>query len=295
MVTIGIFDGVHTGHLLILDKLKEIAAHTGGESVVITLWPHPRMVLQPGLQNLRLLTTMEEKQELLASKGIDQLVIIPFTPEFSQLTSCVFIRQYLVEQIGMHHFVVGFNHHFGKDREGDIEKIRECARDYHFTLEKLDARQVGGLEVSSSLIREWIEKGDIEGANRLLGYTYSLSGTVVDGNRLGRSIGFPTANIKPAEAYKLVPPSGVYAVKVLVDGNTYGGMLNIGIRPTLDTGNKHNTIEVNIFGLDQDLYGKAISVAFHRKLREEMKFPDLERLRQQLETDRINALNVLQN
>lgn len=295
VVTIGIFDGVHTGHMLILEKLNEIARSTGGESVVVTLWPHPRMVLNPDNHNLRLLNTLEEKQQLLAGKGIDHLVILPFTREFSQLSSCEFISEYLVERIGVHHLVVGFNHHFGKDRQGDIEKIRECAADYHFTLEKLDARMQGDKEVSSSLIREMLESGRMTEANSLLGYAYNLTGRVVPGSQVGRTLDFPTANIQPDYDYKLVPPSGVYAVGIKIRGSFHYGMLNIGYRPTLNEPAPRRSIEVNVFDWQGDLYAEELTVWFYSRLRDEMRFPDLGQLKQQLEKDKINALNVIAN
>jgi riboflavin kinase/FMN adenylyltransferase len=293
VVTIGIFDGVHTGHKLILERLKEIAARINGETVVITLWPHPRKVLHPGLQNLRLLSTLDEKQKLLAENGIDHLIIIPFTLPFSRLSSCEFIKQYLIDQIGISYFVVGYNHHFGRDREGDIEKIKQCAENFHFSLEKLDARMVNGQEVSSSLIREMIDAGNLREANLLLGYDFSLSGRVIGGNRLGRSIGFPTANIELSEEDKLIPPDGVYAVTVDISGSHYSGMLNIGYRPTVNKDKHKRSVEVHIFNFQNDLYNETITIAFRKKLRDEMRFEGTDQLRVQLEKDKRNALEVL--
>jgi len=295
VVTIGIFDGVHTGHKIILERLKAIATSLNGESVVITLWPHPRTVLNSGKQDLRLLNTLEEKQHYLAQNGIDHLIILPFTHEFSRLSSCDFIKDYLIDKLRVKCLVVGFNHHFGRDREGDIEKIRECSDTYHFHLEKINALRIEGSEVSSSRIRENLDNGNLAQANSLLGYTYGLSGTVVEGNQLGRKIGFPTANIEPSEKYKLIPADGVYAVMVEVEKNIYKGVLNIGFRPTVSAEQGKKSIEVHIMDFNQLLYNKKITVLFRERIREELRFPGLEELKIQLEKDRLNALEILEN
>jgi riboflavin kinase / FMN adenylyltransferase len=293
VATIGIFDGVHTGHKLILEKLKAAARRITGQSVVITLWPHPRTILKPEIHDLKLLNTLEEKQKYMEESGIDHLIILPFTLEFSHLSSCDFIKEYLIDRIGVRHLVVGFNHHFGRDREGDIQKIRECAENYHFNLEKLNAHSVNGIEVSSSKIREKLENGELREANAWLGYTYSLTGIVVGGSQLGRKIGFPTANIKPLGKYKSIPADGVYAVKVDLGDIVYNGILNIGYRPTVSENKDEKSIEVHILNYEGVLYNEEITVYFHERLREEMRFEGIEELRKQLEKDRSNALIVL--
>ena len=295
VATIGIFDGVHTGHKLILERLKIIARQIKGESVVITLWPHPRTVLSPERHDLKLLNTLEEKQFLLSLNGIDHLIILPFNLEFSHLSSCDFIKDYLIDKLAVKYLIVGFNHHFGRDREGDIEKIRECSETYHFHLEKLNAQLVNGSEVSSSRIRQNLEKGNLTEANFLLGYKYCLTGKVVEGNQLGRKIGFPTANIEPTEKYKLIPADGVYAVKVEIDDSLYNGMLNIGYRPTVSNGEGNKSIEVHIMNFDQTVYNKKLTIFFHERIREELRFNGIEELQIQLEKDRSNALKVLYN
>jgi riboflavin kinase/FMN adenylyltransferase len=295
VATIGIFDGVHTGHRLILERLKAVASQMGGQSVVITLWPHPRTILNPEMQDLRLLNTMEEKQKYLEESGIDHLIILPFTLEFSRLSSCEFIKEYLLDKLAVNYLVVGFNHHFGRDREGDIEKIRECSDTYHFQLEKLNARLVEGTEVSSSRIREALDNGKLKDANSLLGYTYSLTGKVVGGNQIGRKIGFPTANIEPLEKYKLIPSDGVYAVKVEIGSMFHNGILNIGFRPTVADNTEIRSIEVHILNYNEIIYNKTITIYFHERIREEMRFNGIEELQIQLEKDRLDALKVLFN
>ena len=234
VVTIGIFDGVHSGHHYLLDKLKEKAAKIQGETVVVTLWPHPRVILSRDPENLRYLNTIEEKMELLENAGIDHLVIIPFTLEFSKLHSCEFVERYLVKKIQLHHLIIGFNHKFGKDREGDFKNLSECAEKFGFTLEQLKSVDIKGETISSSLIRDRLTRGDLEAANNYLGYDYFLQGEVVTGNHVGRKIGFPTANIRPHDNHKLIPGDGVYAVQLEHKGSLYNGMLNIGYRPTVE-------------------------------------------------------------
>jgi riboflavin kinase / FMN adenylyltransferase len=292
-VTIGIFDGVHTGHQLILNRIRDIAASLDGESVVVTLWPHPRKILQPGLENLRLLNTLEEKIELLDKAGIDHLLVIPFTKEFSMLTSCEFILQYLVEKIGIASLVLGFNHHFGRDREGDIDRLRQCAAEYHFTMEKLEPKLQNGTEVSSTLIRDFIEHGKPSEAGKLLGYNYSITGHITSGSQLGRAIHFPTANLIPLESFKLIPSDGVYVVSIKLGDTLHYGMANIGYRPTVSSDPGLKTIEVHIFDFNQDIYGKCITLAFLDKLRDEKKFRDVEALKEQLHKDRDQALHII--
>ncbi len=295
VVTIGIFDGVHTGHHYLIAKLREKADILQGETVVITLWPHPREVLNKDPENLKYLSTIEEKKELLREAGIDHLVIIPFTLEFSGLHSCEFVKKYLVDQIHIFHLVIGFNHKFGKDREGDYHSLKPCADHYGFGFEKLEPVEMGGEAVSSSLIRELLVRGDLQKANHYLGYDYFLQGRVVGGNRIGNKIGFPTANIRPFDGHKLIPADGVYAVQVDFEGERYSGMLNIGYRPTVETASPEKTIEVNLFSLDDDLYGKEVTVYFRNRMRDEKKFENIEQLKAQLVKDREMAIELLKD
>jgi riboflavin kinase / FMN adenylyltransferase len=292
VVTIGIFDGVHQGHVEILRRIKELARTYEGESVVITLWPHPRFVLQPDNKELRLLTSLEEKIELIRKQGIDKLLILPFTKELSNIPYDLFIKDYIVGKIGARHVVVGFNHHFGKDRKGTFESLQKSARQYHIHAERLDPVIQDDIRISSSGIRHMIEEGRITAANKALGYSYFINGKVVQGNQLGRTIGFPTANIEPLEPLKLVPRTGVYATMVAVEGKEYQGMLSIGYRPTIETERHERTIEVNIFDFDGDIYHKPIRIRFADWLRNEIKFNSLQELRDQIATDKLEVLKL---
>lgn len=293
MVTIGTFDGVHRGHEVVLSALKDIARNIGGESVVITLWPHPRAVLQPEGGNIRILSTLDEKILLLEQKGIDNLLVLPFTRELASLSPEEFLRFYLVQKIKVHTLVVGFDHQFGKNRQGDIELLRTFAAQNSIDVYQPEAHLVDGQKVSSTLIRKLLENGQIEQANDFLGYAYPLTGSVTGGSRIGRTIGFPTANIELADPMKLIPAGGVYAVTVLAGGVWRQGMLNIGRRPTISDNPLHQTIEVHIFDYDQDLYGKNLTLAFHFRLRDEMKFSNVQELKRQLERDAVHARSLL--
>lgn len=287
VLTIGVFDGVHQGHLSVLSRLKQIAHDKDGESVVLTLWPHPRIVLNKDVDSLRLLSNIEEKKYLLSKTEIDHLIILPFTKEFSDLTACEFIEDYLVKKIGVKHLVVGYNHQFGKDRKAGFEFLNECALKYGFSIEKLVAKSVNNDNVSSTKIREFLNEGNLQKANHYLGYNYFISGNVVEGNQIGRKIGFPTANIKIPEPYKQVPKDGVYAVEVNLNGDAYFGMLNIGTRPTIDLNIRTKNIEVHIFDFNQKIYNQTVTVSFIKRIRDEKKFNGLEELTKQLGKDNI--------
>ncbi len=293
VVTIGTFDGVHLGHLKVLDRLKELALKAGGESVVFTFHPHPRVVVKPDEQSLRLLTTLDEKIERLQTAGIDHLIVFPFTTEFAALSYDSFVEQVLVNQIKTHTLVVGYDHKFGKDREGGFEYLKACAEQYRFEIEKLDVLLLDEANISSTRIRSALELGLVDMASSLLGYNYRLSGTVVEGQRLGRTIGFPTANIVASDVNKLIPGYGVYAVRVQTDGNRYEGMLNIGTRPTFNNNADKRSIEVNIFDFNGDIYGAELRIFFIAKIREEQKFPDKNALIAQLHIDRLVAQKLL--
>ncbi len=223
VLTVGIFDGVHLGHRYILDKLKERATRLDGESVVLTLWPHPRMVLKPELRHFKLLNTLEEKKNLLEKAGLDHLIIMPFTTELSRLSSCDFIRDILVDRCRISHLLVGYNHRFGRDGEGDFEKLKDCARQFAFGIEQMEAFETTSGKISSTGIRDFLLRGEIQRANNMLGWNYGFSGNVVGGSKLGSSIGFPTANITLDENFKLLPADGVYAVRAELNGSMYQG------------------------------------------------------------------------
>lgn len=291
VVTIGTFDGVHIGHREILQRLKEIALKNNGETVVVTFWPHPRLVLFPDDDSLKLLSTFEEKAEILLNLGIDHLVAIPFTKEFSNLTSEQFTRRVLLEKIGTKRLVIGYDHRFGKNREGSFEHLKANEKEYGFKVEEISKQEIDNIAVSSTKIRKALEIGDVKTANSYLGQHYSLSGKVVEGNRIGRKIGFPTANIEILEKFKLVPADGVYAVKVSIEDRAYQGMLNIGNRPTI--GDDKRSIECNIFNFSADIYNSKIKVELIERVRAELKFDNVEQLKQQLEMDQLLVKSFL--
>lgn len=291
VVTSGTFDGVHLGHQKILQRVREIASKHGGESVVITFWPHPRLILRPEEPALKLLNTFEEKAELLRKHGVQHLLRIPFTKEFSQISSMEFITQILVETMRTKKLVIGYDHRFGKNREGSFEQLKLNGPTYGFEVEEIPRQDVDHVGVSSTKIRKALESGDIDTANHFLGRPYLLSGRIVKGDKLGRVLGFPTANIDLDSHDKLVPAEGIYAVTVLYGHIEYGGMLYIGNRPTVD--GSRRSIEVNIFDFEKDIYGETIQVSFQKLLRSDSKFEDLESLKRQLEKDKVAALKAL--
>jgi riboflavin kinase/FMN adenylyltransferase len=291
VVTSGTFDGVHVGHQKILNRLHEIASRNNGETVVITFWPHPRLVLHPEDDTLKLLNTFEEKAELLKEQGIQHLVRIPFTKEFSQYTSEEFIQKILVETIGTKKLVIGYDHRFGHNREGSFEQLKINAPRYGFEVEEIPRQDVDHVGVSSSKVRKALEEGDIDTASHFLARPYALTGRVVMGDKLGRLLGYPTANIEIDTKYKLIPADGIYAVTVLHEHTTYKGMLYIGNRPTVN-GTKRN-IEVNIFDFAKDIYGESLTLYFHKLIRGDAKFSDLEGLKVQLGIDKQDALRIL--
>ncbi len=291
VVTSGTFDGVHLGHQKIIHRIREIARSINGETVLITFWPHPRLVLYPDEHNLRLLSTFEEKAKLLREAGIDHLITIPFTKEFSQLTSKEFIESVLVGTIQAKKLVIGYDHRFGKNREGSFEYLQAHHEEYGFDLEEISRQDVEDIGVSSTKIRHALETSDISTAINYLGRPYELNGLVIKGQQIGRSIGFPTANIHIPNDYKLIPKDGVYAVEALVNGALYKAMLNIGNRPTVNGTKK--TVEANLFDFQGDLYDKQITIYIKAFLREEKKFDGLEALKEQLFLDQKNAKHLL--
>ena len=295
VITIGIFDGVHSGHREIINEVKNIANEEETESVLITFWPHPKMVLNNSGIDLKFLTTLEEKEVLLRKCNIDHLVVLPFNLELSQQSACEFIEKTLVNRLNVKYLIVGFNHQFGKDRKGNYETIKACAEKFNFNTLQLLPKLIDGEKVSSTLIREALWSGQIKRANRFLGYEYFVNGTIVGGKRIGRQIGFPTANIIPKESHKLIPMDGVYAVRLMISNLCYNGMLNIGIRPTLNSEKVSKTIEVNIFDFSQDIYGQDVTLIFIDRIRDEIKFENIDFLVNQLKKDRKSALAILKS
>lgn len=293
VVTIGTFDGVHLGHRKVIGRLKEIAAKYRGETVIFTFATHPRLVTSPNETNLRLLTTLEEKTKLFEQLGIEHLIIYPFDRQFAGLSYAEFVEQILVGQMRTYCLVVGYDHRFGKNREGGFDYLRECAQKFGFHIERLDALALDQENISSTKIRIALEKGEIRKANQFLGYHFTLHGTVVNGKRLGRKLGFPTANIEASDKHKIIPGYGVYAVNVVLENKKYMGMLNIGTRPTFNKNADNRSIEVNIFDFDDDIYGKEITLCFIDKIRDERKFESVEQLVVQLHADKETALRLL--
>ena len=292
VVTSGTFDGVHLGHQKIISRILEISQKNQGECVVITFWPHPRVVLSKGKTDLRLLTSLDEKAELLDKAGIHHLLVLPFTPEFSQLSPEEFIQKIYIQGVGTHKLVIGYDHRFGKNREGGFDYLTQNANQYPFTVEEIPRQDIDDVGISSTKIRKAIQAGDIALANQYLGYPYSLTGLVIHGDKLGRTIGFPTANLKIEESYKLIPNDGIYAVKVSLDTKEYQGMLYIGNRPTLE-GKPETRIEVNILDFDQDIYGTNLCISLIEKIRGDAKFDSLEAMITQLKKDEENSRKVL--
>lgn len=293
VVTVGVFDGVHLGHRELLDHLVASSGKAGGESVVITFDPHPRVILSGKTGRPFFLSTLDEKKKLIAETGIDHLIILNFTKELAGMEADDFIRQILVEKIGTRHLLVGYDNHFGKGRGGDFRKIRESARKYGLKVE-----HVGGVSspegiISSTAIREALINGRVEDACKWLGYDYSVTGKVVHGRGHGRSLGFPTANIMPEDPFKLIPADGVYAVEVLLDNKRVPGMLSIGFNPTVNKNRSCRSIEVNIFDVDRDLYGYSVTVIFRFRLRDGKRFDSMELLAEQMKLDRESAMRLL--
>ena len=293
VVTSGTFDGVHLGHQKILQRLREVAEKNNGETVVITFWPHPRLILKPEEPFMKLLNTFEEKAELLRQQGINHLIRIPFTKEFSQLSSQQFITEILINIISTKKLVIDYDHRFGKNRKNSFELLKINAPSYGFEVEEIPKQEVDHVGISSTRIRKALAEGDIETANHFLARPYSLSGRVIKGDKLGRVLGFPTANIDLDSHDKLVPAEGIYVVQVIYEKKVFGGMLYIGYRPTVD--GSRRSIEVNIFEFDRDIYGETIQLLFIKLLRADSKFSDLESLKNQLQIDKELSLQVLKN
>ena len=283
IATTGFFDGVHCGHRLVIERLVSEARKRGDESLVVTFWPHPRAVLQNGARELRLLTTLEEKKALLAALGVSRVEVLDFTRSFAALTAEQFLRDVLQDRFGVTTLLMGYDNRVGSDRL-TASQLRPLAEAMGIELVELEPLGISPTHISSTVIRRLLENGDIASATAMLGYGYSLTGVVVAGNRLGRTIGFPTANMRLYEPLKLIPGRGVYVVEVHVLGQTWRGMTNIGLRPTV--GGTFTTIETHILDFDEDIYGLPLTITFLRRLRDEVHFPSLEELKAQLERDR---------
>ena len=291
-VTIGTFDGVHFGHKEIINRLVDDAKKAGKKSVLLTFFPHPRMVLQKEA-SIELINTIQERALLLENTGLDYLIIHPFSKEFSRLTALDFVRDILVNQLNISKLIIGYDHHFGKNREGNIEQLTEYSHTFGFSVEEIPAQDVNDVSVSSTKIRRALASGDLNTANNYLGYHFMISGKVVNGKKLGGKIGFPTANIDVLETYKLIPKAGVYVVKSEINNTGVFGMMNIGNRPTVY--GKHQTIEVHFFDFNKDLYHKELVVELLYFLRDEHKFDSLKSLTLQLEKDEKIARNYIEN
>lgn len=295
VVTIGTFDGVHIGHQKIIKRVNEIAQATEGESVVLTFFPHPRMVLHPDDHGLVLLNTPEEKKTLLRYYGVQHLIVHPFSQKFSRTSVTEYVRDMLVNKIGTKKLVIGYDHHFGRNREGTLKDLQELGAVYNFEVEEIPEQDIRDVAVSSTKIRNSLLEGDVSTSREFLGHDYSLSGIVVKGKELGRVLGFPTANIHIPENYKLVPAKGIYAVQVAIQNSEKLeiGMLSIGTRPTFDDG--EISIEVNILNFEKNIYGERITVFFKERLRDEVKFDSAQDLVKQMEKDREETVRLLKD
>ena len=288
VLTLGMFDGVHIGHQTIIQNLNQIASKVNGESVLLTFEPHPRVVLQKNFNGLQLLTTMDEKIELLEKSGLKNLIIHPFTLEFSEFSSEEFVRDFLVHQIGIHTLVIGYNHQFGKNREGNFHQLQKLSKKFNFNLKKIEEIKSENQKISSTQIRKALLNGDLEFAKNGLGRNYSLSGKVIHGDKIGRTLGFPTANLE-TEKFKLIPGNGVYIVKVNFQSQIHKGLLSIGTRPTVTNSNEKR-VEVYILDFDQEIYGESLTLEFIHKIRDDKKFDSVNELVQQMDLDKAFAL-----
>lgn len=286
VVTIGTFDGVHKGHQKILSRLDNLANEMSGESILFTFYPHPRMVVFPDNHNLKLIQTIDEKIDALRDFGLDNLIIYPFTKEFSRLTAFEFVRDILVEKLKVKTLVIGYDHQFGRNREGDLEFLKESAKIFDFNVEEISAEEVQEVNVSSTKIRQSLMNGEIERTNEFLGRSFQCSGVVVEGQKIGRTMGFPTANIDLNNQHKILPKDGVYAVRVKFNGTSYNGMMNIGMNPTVvSKDSTEKKVEVHLFDFDADIYGEHVAVFLYRYIRNEKTFSNLEALKSQLKHD----------
>ncbi|MCX2451055.1 bifunctional riboflavin kinase/FAD synthetase [Pedobacter sp. PLR] len=288
VATIGTFDGVHYGHQKIIKRLCELAKSTGGESVILTFFPHPRMIIDPENQDLKLINTIDEKIKILTGLGVDHLIITPFTRDFSNLSPGDYIKNILVDTIGIKQLIVGYDHRFGKDRKGGMQELEMLSKQFDYKIEEIAEQDIDDVGVSSTKIRKALLNGEVALAANYLGYNFSIHGRVIKGDKIGRTIGFPTANIFLEETYKLIPSDGIYAVTIDMGSESYKGMAYIGQRPTIN-GMTRN-IEVNIFDFNKEIYGQYITMTFLEFLRHDVKFTGLETLKIQLHQDKLDTL-----
>ncbi len=294
VLTVGTFDGVHAGHKVLIKRVIKLAQEVDARSVVVTFDPHPREIIEPGDAGIKLLSSLQERSELLADLGVDQMVVIPFDRDFSLLTSEQFVKEIIWEKIGVSQFVIGYDHQFGRDREGTIDTVQRLGKKFGFTSFVVSKQEVGDKTVSSTAIRKAIQgEGDMRLAASFLERFYILNGTVVHGDKRGKTIGYPTANIQPENEKKVTPKKGVYAVYVRVEEKYHSGMMNIGQRPTFE-GDVY-TLEVHIFDFNEDIYGKDIQVQFVERIRDEVAFSGIEELKSQLKKDETEARKILNN
>ena len=292
-VSVGTFDGVHSGHRKIIDKLNSVRDSKGLRSVLITFDPHPQIVLKNRAKDIRILSTLEEKLEIFSQLNIDITYVINFTKDFANTTADDFYRNYLIDKIGLNDLVLGYDHMFGKNREGNYDTLKELSAKYEFTVDRVDEYKPDDFHISSSVLRELLSaEGNVKKAAIILGRNYSIEGTVVEGKKLGRELGYPTANIKIPDEFKLIPAIGIYAVEVILNGNTYTGMMSIGRNPTV-TDDKSIKLEANIFDFNDDIYGEKIKIGFIDRIREEIKFENIDKLRSQLHSDKKISLEIL--
>jgi riboflavin kinase / FMN adenylyltransferase len=290
VITIGTFDGIHQGHRKIINALQQEAKRVNGESVIITFHPHPRKIVQPE-EPLQLINTLEEKIELLRKAGIDKLVVVPFTPAFSEMTADEYIEEFLINNFHPSSIIIGYDHHFGKGRKGNYQLLEQKAELFHYQLVEIPQHVLNEITVSSTKIRNAILASEIGAANELLGYPFFFEGEVVQGDQLGRTLGFPTANLHYTDADKIHLGHGVYAVMAEVEGEIYKGMMSIGTRPTL--AKSEEKVEVNLFDFDEFIYGKKMKVTVYQFLRQQEKYPSLDEMVQQLHKDKENSLAIL--
>ena len=293
VVTVGTFDGIHKGHQALMYRLVQTAKREHARSVVVSFDPHPRSIIHAGADGIRLLTTLNERKSVLSQLGVDLLCVIPFTRDFSLQSAEEFVVNSLVKTIGLSHFVIGYDHHFGKNRDGNAILLQQIGKEHGFDVEIVSKKEMGDTTISSTTIRNAIEQnGDVVFAAQLLGRSYSFEGIVIHGDERGRTIGFPTANIRPDNSDKLIPKEGIYAVRVSVMGDSYQGMMNIGHRPTFD--GKQQSIEVNIFDFEKSIYGQNLRIEPIQRIRDEKKFTNIDALKSQLNQDREECLLILE-
>lgn len=292
VLTIGTFDGVHIGHQKIIKRLVEVSKIKNLTPSVLTFFPHPRMVLQKDA-DIKLINTIDEKKDILKQFGISNLVVKEFTKEFSRLTAEDFVKKILVENLKAKHIIIGYDHHFGRNRNANIDDLKQFGKAFNFKVEEISKQDINDVAVSSTKIRAALQEGNIKTVNTYLGYNFMLTGKVIDGKKLGKTINYPTANLYIKETYKLIPKHGVYAVKSTIDNKEVFGMMNIGYNPTVN--GKHQTIETHFFDFNENLYGEDLKIQLLQRLRDEQKFNSVEELQNQLHVDKKNAIEFIES